>query len=251
MIKNLQTDRIDNICGYNSRQESLHDVMERAETPNYAVLGAAVLAAVGSALKAEAVDWDNQAISLTEDAQRAANTVDGDRAVDVLVMSTNEQQIADYRTALAAALGYEGASVSGLCESRKSKRALRGITGLCLDKRSGSLSLQGYRVVTSLPSDSLEPWLIKQDDHVLCRTLSPVAQLGLYMNQPIAGLHSQRDELVGEVRDLLMPHGKIGDVPAGYRNLYLDFLQHSHEVTRARVQKIGHFGLLGALRCAL
>ena len=78
-------------------------------------------------------------------------------------------------------------------------------------------------IETQLPRASLDPWQIKRDDEVICNILNPVAQLGVYMNRSITGIRPKDEKKVDSLRQVIMPHGKIGDIPKDYLNQYYAF----------------------------
>ena len=68
-------------------------------------------------------------------------------------------------------------------------------------------------IETQLPRESIDPWQIKRDNEVVCNILNPVAQLGAYMNRSITGIRPKDEEKVARLRQVIMPHDKIGDIP--------------------------------------
>ena len=70
------------------------------------------------------------------------------------------------------------------------------------------------------------------------------------LEQPIRGVLGGAPHLLPDQVDILtgiiMPNGKISDVPVAYREQYLAFLEQSQKVAAAR-KKLGWFGLKARL----
>ena len=101
-------------------------------------------------------------------------------------------------------------------------------------------------IETEIPSASLDQWLVKRGGETVCAIPNPVAQLGAYGCRSSTGLRPKDEEKVAALTGIIMPNGKISDIPAAYREQYLAFLKQSQKVAAAR-KKLGWFGLKAGL----
>lgn len=102
-------------------------------------------------------------------------------------------------------------------------------------------------IETQLPRESIDPWQIKRDDEVVCNILNPVAQLGAYMNRSITGIRPKDEEKVARLRQVIMPHDKIGDIPKAYLNQHYAFSEQYLKVASERSK----MGLIALKSCVL
>jgi hypothetical protein cdiviTM7_00195 len=78
---------------------------------------------------------------------------------------------------------------------------------------------------TKIPLESLDPWRIEQDGEIVCNILGPVAQLGAYMNRSITGVRKKDEEKLTGLENVVMPNGKISDIPKEYREQFFAFVE--------------------------
>ena len=91
---------------------------------------------------------------------------------------------------------------------------------------------------TKIPLESLDPWRIEQDGVTVCTILGPVAQLGAYQNRSITGVRKKDEEKLTGLMNVVMPNGKISDIPKEYREQFFAFVEQAEKVKQAR-QKLG------------
>ena len=221
-----------------------HDRMEDCEVP-YNVVGGLGLHAVANAAE---IDWDNHVVYLPSGVclpcLRENGTV---RDLDTLVQSTDKTVMKSCRQKIADAIGDElVVSAFGLNPYEKNRRGIFDFVGDRYVDSEGRLYWRLGGIETEIPSASLDQWLVRRDGETVCAILNPVAQLGAYLNRSAAGLRPKDEEKVAALTGIIMPNGKISDIPAAYREQYLAFLKQSQKVAAAR-KKLGWFGLRAGL----
>lgn len=239
-----------------------HDRMEDCEVP-YNVVGGLGLHAVTNSAE---IDWDNHVVYLSNGiclpCLRENGTV---RDLDTLVQSTDKTVMKSCRQKIADAIGDKlVVSAFGLNSYEKNRRGIFDFVGDRYVDNEGRLYWRLGGIETEIPPqnsvrwliergsnpetppESLEQWLVRRDGETVCAVLNPVAQLGAYLNRSAAGLRPKDEEKVAALTGVIMPKGKISDIPVAYREQYLAFLKQSQKVAAAR-KKLGWFGLKARL----
>lgn len=221
-----------------------HDRMKDRKVP-YNVVGGLGLHAVTNAAE---IDWDNHVVHLHNGVclprLRDNGTV---RDLDTLVQSTDKAVVKNCRQEIADAIGDKMVvSAFGLNPYEKNRRGIFDFVGDRYVDDEGRLYWHLGGIETEIPLASLDQWLVKRDGETVCAILNPVAQLGAYLNRSAAGLRPKDEKKVASLTSIVMPNGKISDIPAAYREQHLAFLEQSQKVTEAR-KKLGWFGLKAGL----
>jgi len=239
-----------------------HDRIGDCEVP-YNVVGGLGLHAVTNAAE---IDWDNHVVYLPSDVclpcLRENGTV---RDLDTLVQSTDKAVVKSCRQEIADAIGDKlVVSAFGLNPYEKNRRGIFDFVGDRYVDNEGRLYWRLGGIETEIPPqnsvrwliergsnpetppESLEQWLVRRDGETVCAVLNPVAQLGAYLNRSAAGLRPKDEEKVAALTGVIMPNGKISDIPVAYREQHLAFLEQSQKVAAAR-KKLGWFGLKARL----
>ena len=85
---------------------------------------------------------------------------------------------------------------------------------------------------TKIPLESLDPWRVEQDGQTVCTIPGPVAQLGAYYNRSITGVRKKDERKLTGLENVVMPNGKISDIPKEYREQYFAFLSKQRRSSR-------------------
>ena len=224
-------------CGF-------HDRMEDCEVP-YNVVGGLGLHAVTNAAE---IDWDNHVVYLPSGVYLPCLRENGTvRDLDTLVQSIDKTVVKGCRQKIADAIGDElVVSAFGLNPYEKNRRGIFDFVGDRYVDNEGHLYWRLGGIETEIPSASLDQWLVKRGGETVCAIPNPVAQLGAYGCRSSTGLRPKDEEKVAALTGIIMPNGKISDIPAAYREQYLAFLKQSQKVAAAR-KKLGWFGLKAGL----
>lgn len=67
------------------------------------------------------------------------------------------------------------------------------------------------------------PWRVLRDGRVVCQILNPVAQWGAYVNRSISGRRAKDEAKLHELEKVIMPSGRLEDIPTAYREQYFAF----------------------------
>lgn len=217
-----------------------HDRMEDCEVP-YNVVGGLGLHAVTNAAK---IDWDNHVVYLPSGVclprLRENGTV---RDLDTLVQSTDKTVVKGCRQKIADAIGDKlVVSAFGLNPYEKNRRGIFDFVGDRYVDNEGRLYWRLGGIETEIPVESFEQWLVKRSGETVCAIPNSAAQLGAYGCRSSTGLRPKDEEKVAALTGIIMPNGKISDIPAAYREQYLAFLEQFQKVAAAR-KKLGWFGL--------
>ena len=225
-------------------ERNFHGKMEDLKVP-YIVVGG-----VGSQalINADEIDWDNRTVYLSSDAYMSCRRDNGTvRDLDTLVQSTDKTVVKGCRQKIADAIGDKlVVSAFGLNPYEKNRRGIFDFVGDRYVDNEGRLYWRLGGIETEIPSASLEQWLVKRGGETVCAIPNPVAQLGAYGCRSSTGLRPKDEEKVAALTGIIMPNGKISDIPAAYREQYLAFLKQSQKVAAAR-KKLGWFGLKAGL----
>lgn len=233
---------------------NMYDVIARSDLhgqlndldAQYIIVGGLGLHAVTNA---EKIDWDERAVTVSNDTDLPRLRENGTiRDLDTLVCSTDARVIDKYKETIVRAIGGEVvASVFGLRRYEENTRGFLDFTGSRYSDDKDRLFWRLSGIETQLPRASLDPWQIKRDDEVICNILNPVAQLGAYMNRSITGIRPKDEKKVDSLRQVIMPHGKIGDIPKDYLNQYYAFSEQYLKVASERSK----MGLIALKSCVL
>ena len=221
-----------------------HDRMEDCEVPYNVVGGLGLHAVINSA----EIDWDNHVVYLPSGVclpcLRENGTV---RDLDTLVQSTDKTVVKGCRQKIADTIGDKlVVSAFGLNPYEKNRRGIFDFVGDRYVDNEGRLYWRLGGIETEIPVESLEQWLVKRGGETVCTVPNPVAQLGAYGCRSVTGRRPKDEEKVAALTGIIMPNGKISDIPAAYREQYLAFLKQSQKVAAAR-KKLGWFGLRAGL----
>ena len=220
-----------------------HNRMEDVGDVPYTVVGGLGLHAV---THAEKIDWDDHVVRIGNiylPRRRESNgTV---RDLDTLVHTTGT--VAAYRDEMKDALGgLLVPSVFGLKPyGTPLMNTLKGLSHFTGDRylkegKGGEKELY-WRLAgseTKIPLESLDPWRVEQDGQTVCTIPGPVAQLGAYYNRSITGVRKKDERKLTGLENVVMPNGKISDIPKEYREQYFAFLEQAEKVKQAR-QRLG------------
>ena len=238
--------------------ENVYDVIARSNLHSqlndsggqYIIVGGLGLHAVTNA---EKIDWGERVVTVGNDTDLPRLRENGTiRDLDTLVCSVDADVIDEYKKTIVRAIGSEVvASVFGLRRYEENRRGLLDFTGGRYSDDKGNLFWRLSGIETQLPRESIDPWQIKRDDEVICNILNPVAQLGAYMNRSITGIRPKDEEKVARLRQVIMPHGKIGDIPKDYLDQYYAFSEQYIKVASERSKMIGLVALKSCVLSAL
>ena len=225
-------------------ERNFHGKMEDLKVP-YIVVGG-----VGSQalINADEIDWDNRTVYLSSDAYMSCRRDNGTvRDLDALVKSTSKATAKAYQQKISGIVGDKLViSTFKLSPYEENVHGRFDFSGDRYVDSEGHLYWRLGGIETEIPVDSLEQWLVKRGDETVCAVPNPVAQLGAYGCRSSTGLRPKDEEKVAALTGIIMPNGKISDIPAAYREQYLVFLKQSQKVAAAR-KKLGWFGLKAGL----
>lgn len=163
------------------------------------------------------------------------------------MQSTDKTVVKGCRQKIADAIGDKlVVSAFGLNPYEKNRRGIFDFVGDRYVDSEGRLYWRLGGIETEIPVESFEQWLVKRSGETVCAIPNPVAQLGAYGCRSSTGLRPKDEEKVAALTGIIMPNGKISDVPVAYREQYLAFLEQSQKVAAAR-KKLGWFGLKARL----
>ena len=221
-----------------------HDRMEDCEVP-YNVVGGLGLHAVTNSAE---IDWDNHVVYLPSGVYLPCLRENGTvRDLDTLVQSTDKTVVKGCRQKIADAIGDKlVVSAFGLNPYEKNRRGIFDFVGDRYVDNEGRLYWRLGGIETEIPPESLDPWLVEQAGETVCAVLNPVSQLGAYLNRSATGTRPKDEEKVAALTGIIMPNGKISDIPAAYREQHLAFLEQAQKVAAAR-KKLGWLGLKAGL----
>lgn len=227
--------------------KSFHETASKLGT-RYSVMGGIALSAV---THADSVDWDGRTIVISSEVSLPQYRENGTRRdLDVLFHSTDKDIMdGSYQQVRKAIDGELTVSAFRLWDYNENKPGYFDFLGRQYVDQSGRTFWRTSGIETELPASSLETWNVIREDRVVCEVLNPVAQLGAYMNRSIGGEKLKDKDKIVELRNIIMPSGKIKDIPAAYREQYIAFMEQSQKIRKAACG-IGLVALkAGLVRC--
>lgn len=222
----------------------LHDRMKNDILPhgvNYTVVGGLGAHAITHALK---IDWDEGIVTVDPAAElpriRDNGTV---RDLDMLVHSSNAEDITVYRGGINNIInGAMVTSIFGLRPYESNRRGILDVVGRRYITDDGHPFWRASGVETAIPPEGLRPWCVQRSGETVYTIINPVAQLGAYMNRSIAGQRPKDKEKIGDLKRVIMPSGKVSEIPKAYRDQYDAFLAQAEKMARAR-RRLGFVAL--------
>lgn len=213
-----------------------HNRMEDVGDARYTVVGGLGLHAV---THAKEIDWDNHIVRVDPDAYLPTIRDNGTvRDLDTLVQSPDKDEVVAYRRVMESTIGDQlVVSAFGLRPYDTNQRGILDFVGDRYIDKTGQLYWRLSGIETAIPTESLEPWLVEKDG-IVCNILNPVAQLGAYMNRSITGVRKKDERKLTGLENVVMPNGKISDIPKEYREQFFAFVEQAEKVKQAR-QKLG------------
>lgn len=233
------------------QKQDMHTHMSEMLRVPYAVAGGIGVTAV---LLSNAIDWSNEAIVLSPDAQLPNIRDNGTRRdADVLICSVDDADIKQGKTTLQDAIGDDVVvSAFGLLPYEKRSHWLsfvgdRYLQGDSIDDPNAALFYRTCSVETEIPMGSILPWPVVMNDEVVCATLSPIAHLGAYKNCSVSGLRPKDRQKFEELRyKIFGENGTYKSIPADYREQLLAMEYHASKVARER-RRVGEIGIKAAV----
>lgn len=224
-----------------------------SRVPDHRVVGGVALNAL---FQADIIDWNGRKIELRSSAKLSNRRDNGTlRDLDVLTPATDKKQAQLLNREMKQCLaGDMVTSAFGVRPYEENKIGLFDFVGdRYLQEVSGGRQKLFWRlggIETEIPMQALEPWRVVRHGQNLFDTISPVAHLGAYINRSITGVRPKDREKLGELKQIIMPNGKLGDIPVNHREQYFAFLEQSQKVARAR-RRLGWIGIKAQILSAI
>lgn len=196
--------------------------------------------ALKALLQADSIDWNRRRIEVSPSARLSSRRDNGTlRDLDVLTPTTDKEQAQLLNQEMKQCLA--GDMVTSAFRVRPYEENKIGLFDFVgdryLQETPGGNQKLFWRlsgIETEIPVQSLEPWQVVWQGQNLFNTIGPVAHLGAYINRSITGVCPKDTEKVVALKRIVMPGGRMKDIPVDYREQYFAFLEQAGKVARAR-----------------
>lgn len=213
--------------------------------PDHRVVGGVALNAL---IQADEIDWNNHRVDLGASARLSNRRENGTlRDLDMFIPTTDVSHVKSSSRKINECLGGSvsvsmfrlrpyGENKSGFADFLGGRYIQELPNG---DKR---LFWRLSGIQTEIPMQALEPWQVLHNGERIFDMIGPVAQLGAYINRSITGVRPKDTEKVTTLKSIVVPGGRVKDVPIDYREQHFAFLEQAGRVARAR-QELGLVGI--------